>query len=83
MALITRFEKESKERHSRHGGVQARYSVFSIDGLSYLQLETFGSEGRKIPGQVSQSIQLDRSAAGQLLNIILEAFPDISLDQTV
>ncbi|BAN04378.1 hypothetical protein YM304_40640 [Ilumatobacter coccineus YM16-304] len=41
-----------------------------------LQIETYGSADRAVPGKVSQVIQLDRSAALALKAIIERAFPE-------
>ena len=40
-----------------------------------LQLETYGSDDRAIPGKVSQVIQLDEAGARELKRIIERAFP--------
>ena len=42
--------------------------MFERDGKSYLQLDTYGSADRKIPGKVSQSIQFLDSDCGVLLD---------------
>ncbi|MEV0823781.1 hypothetical protein [Nonomuraea rubra] len=47
-----------------------------MDG-TYLQLSTYGSDGRQSEKKVSQTLQLDRERAAVLLNIIKEAFPDL------
>lgn len=76
MALITEFTKINKERQSAHGPVECAYSIFTDgSGKSYLQLETFGSKERKIPGKTSQAIQLDETGAAKLKEIIQQAFP--------
>lgn len=76
MALITRFEKVEKERNSVHAPVECGYLTFTgSDGARYLQLETYGSSERKLRDKVSQSIQLDESAAAELRRILDSAFP--------
>lgn len=78
MALIAEFNKTTKERQSVHGTVECEYSVFQDgSGKTYLQLETFGSKERQIPGKVSQSIQLNETAAAQLKRIIDQTFPKL------
>jgi len=47
------------------------------DNRRYVQLDTFGSEGRQFTDKVSQSIQFDRQAAEQLLELLRKAFPGI------
>jgi hypothetical protein len=78
MALVTSLEPNSKERQSVHKPTRCLYAI--VDGPGgdrYLQLDTVGSEGREIPDKVSQSVQFDRQAAGQLLRILHIAFPDL------
>ncbi len=78
MALITELKQITKDRHAVHGSVECGYSVFTgPDGERYLQLETFGSRDRKIPGKTSQAIQLNDSAAAELKRIIHETFPSL------
>jgi hypothetical protein len=77
MALITEFTELQKERHQVHGIVECGYSIFEAEDGRYLQLDTFGSTERQIPGKTSQSIQLNERSAGQLRILIERAFPGI------
>lgn len=74
MALIRDFIFTEKERQRPHGPVDCSVSAFQNNGATFLQLETHGSADRKIPGKVSQSIQLDREAARKLKRILEETF---------
>lgn len=79
MALIDSFEREHKERQSVHGAVACRYSVFADgEGNRFLQLDTYGSADRQLPGKVSQSLQLDEQGAAALLELIRDAFPQLN-----
>ena len=76
MALIRELKEITKDRQTVHGSVECAYSVFTgADGRRYLQLETFGSKERKIPGKTSQAIQLNESSAAELKRLIEETFP--------
>jgi hypothetical protein len=77
MALITEFTELHKERNQLHGVVDCGYSIFEIGGARYLQLDTFGSTERQIPGKTSQSIQLNEDSAAQLKRLIERAFPSV------
>jgi hypothetical protein len=77
MALITRFEERPIGGGGLHGAVLCGYRSFDLDGTVVLQLETYGSADRDIPGKVSQSIQLDENGARQLKGIIERSFPGI------
>jgi hypothetical protein len=45
-------------------------SFTDISGERFLQLDTYGSEERAIPGKISQSLQLNHAAAQNLKQII-------------
>jgi hypothetical protein len=47
------------------------------DGGCLLQLDTYGSDERQIPGKVSQSLQFDEHAAQELFSILRRAFPGL------
>jgi hypothetical protein len=63
-----------KERHQVHGVVECGYTIFEDGGTRYLQLDTYGSQERQIPGKTSQSIQLNAESAAQLKTLIEKTF---------
>jgi len=78
MARIVSFkELEPTDRVRWHTGVKCGYRILTKGGLRILHLETYGSNTRKIPGKVSQSLQVDEGAAGQLKSLIGRAFPGL------
>jgi hypothetical protein len=71
MARIDSFAETRMERNSVHNPVSATYTVFtSADGETYLQIDTYGSDERKIVGKKSQSIQLSPSGLAALREIL-------------
>ncbi len=74
MALIRQFDKLDGERTTLHEEVEARYSVFERDGRGIVQINTYGRKDRDIPGKVSQTIQLERDSAKQLVDILTKHF---------
>ena len=74
MARIVNFELKTIERPSRHGIARATYSVVDIDGDACLQIDTYGSGHRQMPGKVSQSVQFGPEALAELRRI-LDEFP--------
>jgi hypothetical protein len=78
VALIKTFTPSGVSNKGRvHGEVECGYAIFESEGNRYLQLDTYGSADRVIPGKVSQTVQLDESAAKELLRLIRHAFPGI------
>ena len=77
MALIQNFEQRPIEPKKVHDGVVCGYAAVDVDGRRIVQLETYGSAARAIPGKVSQTIQLDEESARELIRILRGAFPGI------
>jgi hypothetical protein len=78
MALVTSLEASQKERTTAHRPTRCLYAVVEGEGNQrFLQLDTLGSEDCQFADKVSQSIQFDRQAAGQLLRLLRETFPDL------
>lgn len=78
---MTRFLRVPVANGRRHSECECGWSVAYRDGVAVLQLDTYGSSGRKSGHKVSQSLQLDESGARELLTIIGEAFPGIDLGE--
>jgi hypothetical protein len=74
MALIKHLSEGVKERQQIHNETEATYFlIFDDANKKYLQIDTYGSDQRSIPGKVSQSIQFSPDAIKQLKKI-LESF---------
>jgi hypothetical protein len=79
MALIAKFEERDIGNGRVHEPVDCGYRAFSVQGARViLQLETYGRSTRVQPGKVSQSIQLDEDAAGELIRILRRSFPRLA-----
>ena len=74
MALIRRFRPLELERKQLHEEVEARWAAYDIDGAGFVQINTYGRPDREMPGKVSQTIQLDGTAARELVSILQRAF---------
>jgi hypothetical protein len=78
MALITSFDKLTVDRtRVQPTQVECRYGSFERNGQRYLVLETSGSDDRKMPGKVSQTMQLNAASAREL-GRIRQTFPEPS-----
>jgi hypothetical protein len=75
MALIREFTEVQKGSNRVHDVVDCGWTVFERDGAVYVQLDTYGTDHRQIPGKVSQSLQLDEASARALMRILRHAFP--------
>ena len=78
MARVIRFkEMEVSGRSRPHTEVDCGFSFLAAPTDRVVQLDTYGSDLRAIPGKVSQSLQLDKDGAAQLIAILRRAFPDL------
>ncbi len=75
--LISHFEERPIDPKRVHDDVVCGYALATIGDRRALQLETYGSRDRKIPGKVSQSIQFDEAAARDLRLILERALPNL------
>ena len=66
MAIVRNFEPKELERSSRHTEVEATLCLVEVDGEKFIQIDTYGSDARVIPGKVSQSLRLSQTAFDQL-----------------
>ena len=71
---IDEIERVEKERNTIHEAVYTTYSVFEKDGNKYVQLDTYGKDGRDIPGKISQSIQFDEESARYIVDLLAKEF---------
>lgn len=76
MALIhaEQFNRVEKNRNTVHKPTVATFTVFEDSGEKYLQIDTYGTAERVMPEKVSQSIQLDKSVAKLLIDILQREF---------
>jgi hypothetical protein len=75
MAIIRKLDPIQLDRDSKHSEVDCTYAVIEDDkGNKYLQVDTYGSKSRKIPGKKSQSIRFSPEAIDQLKEILKQNF---------
>jgi hypothetical protein len=75
MARVRRFFKIKQLSSSLHPTeVDCGYAAVDVAGKRYLQLNTYGSDDRADPGTVSQTLQLDRSSATRLRDLVERVF---------
>jgi hypothetical protein len=78
MARIIGFSRiPSPSNRVHRTQVECGYATIDSDGARYIQLETYGSGDRQIPGKVSQTLQLDSDAAAQLTKLLSKTFPEL------
>jgi hypothetical protein len=75
MAIIRRLNHLALERDTPHSEVDCTYSIIHDDaGRRYLQVDTYGSKVRQIPGKKSQSIRFAPEAIEQLKALLATKF---------
>ena len=68
------FSKKDRDRYSIHEKIDSSYSIFSIDGEKFFQIDLYGKSDREIPGKVSQTIQFDKVIAKKIVEILKNEF---------
>jgi len=75
MAIVRKLEPLKLEKDARHLEVNCTFSIITDDqGKKYLQVDTYGSAKRRIPGKKSQSLRFTPEAIGQLKEILNRHF---------
>jgi hypothetical protein len=73
MALVDKLERIRIDRNAPHEEVECTYSIILGDrGEKLLQIDTYGSRLRQMPGKKSQSIRFTREAMDQLRKILAD-----------
>lgn len=73
MGLVTAISHKPVNGRARHRKVECTYSVVTgDDGSKLLQLDTYGSEHRQIPGKKSQTLRFSPPALQELKRILAE-----------
>jgi hypothetical protein len=73
MAIIRKLEYLTLEKGTAHTEAEGTYSIVEDKNGKCLQIDTYGSNTRKIPGKKSQSIRFAPEAIQQL-KVLLQDF---------
>jgi hypothetical protein len=74
MATIRQIELKQLEKVTRHTEVSATVALVEADGEKYIQIDTYGSADREIPGKISQSLRISKEAWHELVAIAARHF---------
>lgn len=71
MAIVRRLTHSALEKDTPHTEADCTYSIIRDEaGRKYLQIDTYGSKARQIPGKKSQSIRFAPEAIEQLKSLL-------------
>ena len=74
MAIVREFIEEEASRESKHSEVEAKLRLVESGGERFVQIDTYGSADRQIPGKISQSLRLSKTAFDQLVRACSKHF---------
>jgi hypothetical protein len=74
MAVVRRLEQQPLEKGTSHTEAECTYSIVEGQEGRCLQIDTYGSTTRKIPGKKSQSIRFAPEAIKELKTLLKEYF---------
>lgn len=63
-----------KQRNFIHEEAPATYTVFTENGETYFQIDTYGRTDREHPEKISQSIQLNKDSARRITKLLIDTF---------
>jgi hypothetical protein len=66
MATVREFTIKELDRITPHSDVEATISFVECNGEKFVQIDTYGSKDRAIPGKISQSLRLSKAAFDEL-----------------
>jgi len=74
--LISAESGDGKQHKDLH---RCTYEIFNTaEGTRLFQLNSYGTEDRKHPEKVSQTLQFNEESAKELINALRRAFPALS-----
>lgn len=74
MAVVRSLSEKELDRASVHTEAEATVSLIDQNGEKFVQIDTYGSKNRALPGKVSQSLRLSKAAFDQLVQIAEKHF---------
>ncbi|MFN6936572.1 MAG: hypothetical protein ACK4NZ_15635 [Tsuneonella sp.] len=75
MAYISKLHRgEQGRQRAQAEAIEGEFLPLNFDGEKFIQINTFGSAGRKERGKESQNIRLGREAFEQLVKLGSEHF---------
>lgn len=77
MARVRSFALSSQEIRPHPTTVECEHRLIGAGDERLLHLSTFGSSSRQSERKSSQSLQFDLAMARELVDIIVESFPEI------
>lgn len=77
MARIREFFQTQVSSKPHPTAVECGYQRISTPAGDLLQLSTYGSDNRRSEKKTSQTLQLDRERAAELVELIYETFPEL------
>ena len=74
MAIVRKLVIQQLEQGSQHSETECTYTIVREHDGTYLQIDTYGSRQRRIPGKKRQSIRFAPEASEQLKDILAKHF---------
>jgi len=74
MAVIRSFELKELRSSTIHSEAEATISMIDTTDEKFIQIDTYGSKERAIPGKTSQSLRLSKAAFDELVKHGLKHF---------
>ena len=74
MAIVRRFAEEPAARDTKHTECAGKLRAVESGGEKFIQIDTYGSADREMPGKVSKSLRLSEDAVQQIIRMAAKHF---------
>ena len=74
MAIVRKFTEEPVTRDTKHTECTGKLRAVETGGEKFIQIDTYGSAEREMPGKISQSLRLSESAVQQIIRMAAKHF---------
>ena len=74
MAIVRKFTEEAASRETKHSECSGKIRAIESGGEKFIQLDTYGSADREMPGKISQSLRLSEQAIQQIIRMAAKHF---------
>jgi predicted RNA-binding protein len=74
LATVRKFELKDLDRQAAHDDVATTVSLIEVNGEKMIQIDTYGSANRQMPGKVSQSLRLTKDVFDRLSELAQKHF---------
>ena len=74
MAIVRKLSEEPLARDTKHSEREGKLRAVESGGEKFIQMGTYGSAAREMPGKLSQSLRRSETAVAQIIKMASKHF---------